>query len=233
MITLAPNVLCYTIIDGKPAKLVRIEHQVHTTRAFECRDEETGALYTYFPQNLMPVNTTPSRYSRHMFVGMAPIIGAALNAYPDCIEATPGGLSIETFARRVREARDAKIRYPQYKHSEIDDLKFERFGSLLRTKMIESPSGFKLRIGPKESLGGVPKAAGIGIFQPLANEICVDASNLENLERLLRLMNDRVFSPVPVFTVTNLTPAQIEELESRYDIGFIAFEAEPNKFQIL
>jgi len=223
------NTSCQMLIDGKPAGIVRIEHVIHQRVGFyECSDEN-GKRYTLHQQNLMPHTNIPARYREHLFAGVAHIIGNALRAYPQAVKVNTNGLSPETFARRLREAIESKRLYG-YKHPAIDEsLWADRYDELLC-----SVATGELYIGTKQAIkqGNVTKQ-GSAVPKRDAAEVEVSSNNPENIERVLRLLNDRAFDPMPNFVIFNITEAQVADYESRYDISFAAFDGQPNKFQII
>lgn len=222
------NMRCLMLIDGKPSRLVRIEHQ-DGLGAFECRDVENNKRYNLFPQNLMPADNIPARFKRTQFEGVAHVLGAALSAYPDAIEVDPSPLSVETYARRIREAKQAKMLY-HYKHPLIDDNLFAQRADEIETSMLDG----KLMIGPKSA---IKKAKPVGRIRLTElrddEEIIIDHKEWDTVERLCRLIHDRVFSPMPNFIIFNLSADQVADLEKRYDVAIAPFEDNPQKFQLI
>ncbi len=229
-----PHTLCWLVIDGKPAVQVVVEN-ADAPGFYRCSEvlNPTRFHRLYFT-NLMPVQPIPPRYKRCLFEGVAHVIGAALKAYPKAIEVDPGSLSIETFSRRIREAITAKELYG-YIHPSIDDALFVKYHEELSTRPDYRKTPPVILVGTRAALRDrtVAEQGKVKNPQEAGPETNVLITNLDNLDRICRLMHDRAFHPVPNFVVSGLTPTQIDDFEARYDIAFAEVEGQPGKHCIL
>lgn len=189
---------------------------------YHCKDTTTHKTFIVHADNLSPMPNIPSRFKEKHFQELAHVIGAALKAYPGYITVDPKPLAVETYARRFREAVEAKHRY-NYHHSAIDEALFKAHGRDLSTSMDEN----KIHIGSLDSLKSKGK---LGVPQVRTQAFEVDASKLD---ALCLLISSQAFHPLPCFVTTGITAERIAELENRYEVGFVPFDDDPSKHQIV
>lgn len=193
-------------------------------RFYKCETDD-GREITVHVDNLTTMPDIPSRYRKHLFDGVAHIIGAALKAWPDAITVNPSPLSIETYARRLREAVVAKEKYG-HKNPEVDEHLFSKHGP----QLVASISTGELYFGSPEGVKNKATAVGVNTTKPKVTEHQV---NKLFLEEVCLLLHKRVFNPAPTFFVEDLDPATAAELENKFDIAFVPYESAPNRFCII
>src|SRR5512139_2282185 len=111
MSILEPNTKCLARLGGEEGttRPVEVIGQLPVgTSLFSCRDLETQQVLTVDRSRLMPTQSIASRFKRSSFDRYARIMGEALKAFPAAITVDTGGLSVETYAARFRDARTAK-----------------------------------------------------------------------------------------------------------------------------
>lgn len=198
-------------------RLLRVEYR--WLRTLFARDTETGTLYTINEQSfkMLPPKVA-SRYREYHFIDMRPYWESALEAWPDGVTIEPKSHSVETLAKKLREARIGKDKFgtsDTYKLSS-PDLE-QKWRELAHRIVLTVTPDSKLTMGPQN-----PKnyKAFEGVITT-KNEIYIDWKGQPSvLENFCQSVSDRLFTPKPAFVVLGLTDAQVKDLEERYDMGF-------------
>ena len=220
------NTVCTT--DDKC--LVVVTH-VRQDGFLECRDRFSGETKTYYRSYLTPMPQIPSRFRETQFQQVADHVAAALANFPLAVRINPGNLSVDTFARKLREAIIAKKNY-HWKWPTLDEALWAKHHEELQVSI--EPEGTIL-MGSSASIRGKQVLTG-RVMQAKHEEVSTvylkDCESAE-LEQLCLLLHNRRFQPAPVFTVRGLSQDRIESLESRYDIAIVPTEGDETLFQIL
>lgn len=179
------------------------------------------------PFNNMPhqIQRIPLRYQKHNFDRVAHVIGAALNAWPSIIEVEPGkGLTVDSYARLLREAVKAKRIY-KYKHEAIDeDLFFKHCGDIAASTGTMVTSG-RVAIGPgyafKERLTKAQSGTVVENFAPGQHQQVV-IYDIATFNHFCLMWSSKHFGdPAPTnFIVKGLSNELASFFESLYDIAF-------------
>lgn len=165
----------------------------------------------------------PSRYSQGQFNEMAPLLGEVLKRYPQAVEADPKqmGISVETLARKFREAIAAKRKF-NWHHPQVDDAKFQLHWQELRTSM--SVKDGSLFIGPSESLTNA-KLGGNTFGAVASKPVFAIQVPLASLSRLASIWGTLVPRPSGFFIQVTQdvegTQALLDAVEKDSDIGFV------------
>lgn len=197
--------------------------------------EDDGTHHTLHYSQLMPMSSVPARYKKSQFDKYAPALGAALTAYPNAVRVPCGSYSVETIARCLREARDAKLSL-DYTHPSIDEVLFARHGRELKTGMRKD----YVLLGPRESITPLSKALEIAFEQPVqAVTATVEVKpSPDALERICWLLSNRTLDPPPSFVIRfpQRTETEIQTIidsyEVRYDIVFAQSKESPDLYYI-
>jgi hypothetical protein len=165
----------------------------------------------------------PSRYSQSQFNEMAPLLGEVLRRYPQAVEADPKllGVSVETLARKFREAIAAKRKF-NWPHEKVDDAKFDTYWKEIRTSM--SVKDGSLFIGPSESLTNAK--LGGNTFGAVASKPAIAIQvPLTSLSRLASIWGTLVPRPSGFYVQATEgledTQALLDAIERANDIGFV------------
>lgn len=171
--------------------------------------------------------SVPSRLSRRHFDAMAPFLCAALKAYPLAIEVEPIGNSVETFSRKFREARAAKLELGYPLPPDIEPL-FSAHASKLQVSMGIG----KVTIGTLDAIRDGQLAARVGNSTDTAGtEIEVSR---EGLLTLCNMLSKGWFKPRPTcFFVRNVDEDEAKDIESRFEVGLMQDENDKEKWNIL
>lgn len=177
----------------------------------------------------------PSRYKQKHFDRYAPCLGAALVAFPSAVKVPCGSYSVETVARCLREAVEAKRAFG-YQHPEVDNDLFAKHGHLLKTSM---DTGF-VWFGPKEAITASVRTATVMTAHGIdaRREVFTIRPFMEFLERICFLLSAKAFDPAPpIAVILPLTPEDqkrlITELEGRYEVVFTQDKTNPSMYHIL
>jgi hypothetical protein len=159
------------------------------------------------------MKTTPTRFQKHNFDPLAPIIGRALAQSPSkCLELEPlPGIARSTFIRRLRESLIAKRLY-FYQHPSIDETLWQTFGSALTVS--DAPSG-KIFFGTKQAIK--EQVIGTGTL-PSAYEYEFQHKTFNDLESLCFLWKHFVLPKPAIFV--RIPASEQAALEARQDIAF-------------
>lgn len=220
---LLPNTYCLASLEqGKHLRPVRVESPLPGLFYF-VTDLTNNAPLTVHESFLTPTERLPYRLRESNFLGVAHILGAAVDAFPAIIIVNPNPLMPGTMTRRLREAIRAKL-LQGYKHPTIDESKWKTIGQKLQVSpqpdcvFIGSPEAIKAHAVPVGKVNG-------SFVRPIGSSnvptITLTSLEPETLERLCRLLHDRAFDPTPIVNLPTLSPDLIESLESRYDLGFV------------
>lgn len=194
---------------------------------WECVDGNGDKLSVH-EQDLKQMEIIPSRFKRHLFLGVAHALGTVIANCPNATEIDPSPLSAETYSRRLREAIEAKVRY-KYTHSGIDELAFNTWHDQVAFAIANG----KILAGPREAIkttravGKVKSTLEAALEAP---EVVVHAAHLD---ALCSLLHERAFKPAPNFIVYNLDQPTIDTLQSRYDIAIVPFEDDKTKHKLI
>ena len=177
----------------------------------------TDALYRVYRTDFTPMPSIPPRHRKHVFDSVAHIWKAALEAYPNVVSADPGGLSLDTLVKKLRDSRDAKNNY-KWEHPLVDErLWLERSE---RIKIGQNLVGKVVILGAAESLrdyrnGSTPAILG-------APEVNFSWQSFNQVEQLCWVATQ--MAPRQIFVVRGLTDEQRASLEQRYDVGIIKLD---------
>lgn len=172
-------------------------------------------------------SSQPSRLSVAMFLHMAPIWEMALGAYPNVVEVSPGTLSVETFARKFREAREAWFQCGyQFKMQRHQDA-MKLYGHLITTHMQDNGT---LLLGPRDAIKAHKTAAldaKVRQVQGLSPAPTVEDTTIaaQWVEPFLSMLNAGALSPRPtnfVFSKDGWDAAYVASLEEKYpNVGLV------------
>jgi len=228
-----PNMVCASsAIDNR---LVLVD-RARSDGFMECHDLLNGKQYTIYRLFLTPMPMIPGRFKKHQFDQVAEHLGRALREYPNAVAVNPHPLSIDTIARKLREAIQAKKIY-SWRHPSIKEelwnahihelvIATETTGSTPRV-LIGTNNAVKLN--RSQPVGTSTEAKS----QSLAPSIKLDATTPTELESICMLLHLKRLIPAPIFLVTGLSPLTIESLENRYDVAIVPLESDPSTFQII
>lgn len=192
------------------------------------QDDETKDLYLFFTAQILTMNTIPHRFSRANFDRYADALGAALRAFPAPIEVDPSPYSVETYASRFRDAREAKKRYG-YEHPHVDNVLFTQYADELSVA-IQTRT---LLIGPRAAIRAKTESQAGTVQTPASKDQVQVQATVEALEAVCSLLDKRHLSPPPKFFVRGLNPDIISSLEQRYDVAFAPSDSDPTVHHIL
>lgn len=167
----------------------------------------------------------PPRFRESHFQRFAQYIVASLRAWPTPVQASPGQLTPETFARCVREAIQAKLRYG-WQHPDLDEQLWATNGGNISVAIEE---GIVL-IGDITAINEARKAMlakAANFDKPDApNETCIFLSSDPNMiQRLCGLIAEGCFPGGTSFLLsTMLSHTQVEEYETMFDVSFVQTE---------
>lgn len=218
-----------TVCTAVDKSLVVVTH-VRLDGFLECRDFFTGKTKTYYRLLLTPMPQIPSRFRETQFQQVAEHLAAALNAFPMAVRIDPRPLSVDTFARKLREGIVAKKNYG-WKFPVVDELLWAKHADDLVVSI--EPTGTIL-FGSSTSVKTKNAIGGKSLPQASASSGAIELTNCESaeLEQLCLLLHNRRFRPTPVFLIRGLSEERRDSLESRYDIAIIPLEGETDLFQI-
>lgn len=182
----------------------------------------------------------PSRLSHAMFLHMAPYWRSALAAYPGVIEVHPGSLSVETFARKFRESREAWHSY--HYNMEVGGFDYNnlmsKYCDLITTHMQDNGT---LLLGPRDAIKAHKTAALDAKVRRVQGLAASPAPTVEDtaiaaqwVEQFLSMLNASAFSPRPtnfVFLKAGWNADYVASLEEKYpNIGLVE---EDDKWRIV
>lgn len=177
----------------------------------------------------------PGKFKQHQFDQVAAHIGRALEAYPSAVTFDPAPLSVETFARKIREAIQAKKQYG-WKNAAISEALWAEHANELVTAIINDDKLSTVIIGTSHAVKN-RKTAPVGqqVSAPVAAPVIQIATGISfaELENFCNILHHKILFPAPIFTIKNLKPDIIESLENQYDIAIIPLESDPDTFQII
>lgn len=163
-------------------------------------------------------------YSEESFKKYAPYIADALTQFPNVLRVEIEG-SVETFAGRFRDARRAKKLYG-YRDERID----EKLFALHADKLVVAMREGHCLVGPREALKAPGTLTAPSRAEPSQGEVIVTGSP-ERIGQLCELVALRIFSPMPVFILTGISPEQAQTLETTHGVTLIADK--PGQFILL
>ena len=204
---------------------VIIEYIDKAVGFYHVRDLETNAAYTIFRTSFRMNTEIPNKYKQHAFNRVAKHWAFALQNHPTPVSVDSSPVTPLSMMRLLREARIAKDLYG-WQYPELDDALWKDIADDLT---LTEGKGCVI-IGLK-SAKFAPKSE-IGVQVPL-HETEFKWSTEQELDAFCLLLDHKLIVPRPNFVIYNLTPKQIESLESRYEIGFVPSETNPNKQHIL
>jgi hypothetical protein len=158
----------------------------------------------------------PPRYREHVFHSVAHVWKHILDSYPKLVRVDPRPLTLETYAKKLRDSREAKNTYG-WTHPLVDEELWQKHSE--RIKIGQDLERNEVLAGPSESFGDNKHAAiGIVANQP---EIMFRWRNFRELEALCLVISQ--MTPRQVFVVSDLSDDQIASLESRYEVGIVEY----------
>ena len=158
----------------------------------------------------------PSKHREHHFQSVAHIWAEALRNFPNLTKVATTTLSPETLCRKLREGREAKIKYG-WQNSLIDEASWKAHAEQIS---IEPFTDHVLMGGKDLKKANAGKAVVAAISTPeLHRPIMHVNDTIDGIERICKLMNDKVLSPRPIIYIYNLTSNQVASLEERYDLA--------------
>jgi hypothetical protein len=206
--------LAITVLGTIPCT---VEYVDYGTGFLFVRAAVTDTLHRVHRTDFTPMPSIPPRHRKHVFDSVAHIWKAALEAYPSVVSADPGGLSLDTLVKKLRDSRDAKNNY-KWEHPLVDEkLWLERSE---RIKIGQNLVGKVVILGAAESLrdyrnGSTPAILG-------APEVAFSWQSFNQVEQLCWIATQ--MTPRQIFVVRGLTDEQRASLEQRYDVGIIKLD---------
>lgn len=228
--SIGPNVTCdYVDEDGNHFEVTIVSSNGH---GFWCCREKNGPIYIAHENNLTPMPSIPSRFKITTFRRVAPILGAALRAFPNAISIECGKLSPDTVARLLRDAIAGKQKYG-HSHPDVDELLW----TANIDKICVSLTVDGLFIGPIEAIKekSLSPAASIGtVAIAEVPPVRFIPYSTNEFEFLCSLISNKAFHPPIVFLVKRSAVkdylSSVEDIENRYDVVFS--EVEPDDYEI-
>jgi hypothetical protein len=164
----------------------------------------------------------PSRFQKQHFDSLAAVWAEAVRTYPETITVIPGSLSVDTLARKLRDARFAKNKWG-YLYPEIDEALWAQ--NNLKVKVGIGQDG-KVKLGPLTPKTiepvGVPIKTG---------EYLILWDTRFDLDRVCDFLGTVKIEPKPYFVIKDLSPAEIRRLEGSFNVGFV--QLTENKWQVV
>ena len=188
-------------------------------------EEPTGKQFSIYFTRFTPMSQIPSKFRKTQFDYVAPIWGQAIEAYPVPVEFDPAPLSADTYARKLREARQAKQKFG-YQNPAINEEKWRHYATDIA---ISVKSDGKVCLGPNQLTAPAKQITTL----TRADEVVVEFLSLQDLENLCLLIERNIFHPKPVFVVTGLNDETIASLEERYDVAFTPVNDQAGKWQLI
>lgn len=214
-------------ITNEGSRPVVIEYVDEAVGFYYVRDLETNKPYTIFRTSFMPSTSIPPKHRKAAFDRVALAWSQALNAHPQPIVIDPSPLATVSFARLLRDGREAKNKYG-WVSSLINDEKWKVLANdLTVTERTDGYIGIGLQ-SAKFPAEGTPVGTPV-----LADEVAVKWTDPQQLDALCFLLDRKLLFPVPRFVLTDLNDAIITSLESRYEVGFVQHENDKNKWSIV
>lgn len=216
-----PNLATVTFANGE-CHLAAVLREV-PGGFFRCLTTKGETLTVHKTQIKMP--NIPKRFQKETFDRYAAVLGRAVAAYPLAIEVRPGG-SLESFACRVRDARNAALQYG-YTHPSLDPALFKLHANNLKVSIdfdcvvIGSQSALNQRGKPADDIRVLSNA-------PQTEIEC--SREPQVLESVCVLFHHRALSPAPRIFVRDLTTEEQTTLESKYDVAFSPDPTDKGKF---
>lgn len=175
------------------------------------------------------MNPIPSRFSKSQFDALAPTLGYALSMYPAAIEVDPGQWSIDSYARKFREVIKSKLLYG-WKHVTVDEA---LWGQHARN-LVVSPDypNLKVLIG---SVNAIRKHRTSGPAK-LAGTLPETEIAFGYLINVCMLLAANALTPRPNGWFVRAQPEMqriLQDLEVKYEVGFVQDEQEKDKFIIV
>jgi hypothetical protein len=194
-----------------------VEYSDPDTGFLFVRAAVTDRRYRVFRTDFTPMPSIPPRHRKHVFDSVAHIWKAALDAYPNVVSADPGGLSLDTLVKKLRDSRDAKNNY-KWEHPLVDEKLWLEHSE--RIKIGQNLVGKVVILGAAESLrdyrnGSTPAILG-------APEVAFSWQSFNQVEQLCWVATQ--MTPRQIFVVRGLTDEQRTSLEQRYDVGIIKLD---------
>jgi hypothetical protein len=193
---------------------------------FHLQDLETNEYYVAHPSLLLMPPQIPSQFRQEAFNRVAHIWARAINNLAVPVVIDPAPLSIVSYARLLRNARESKNTYG-WTHPFIN----EDFWHDHNHKISVTEQTDCIVVGLK-TIKFPPKSESVGVIKA-TDEVLFHWKFLTELENFCALMDKDAFSPEPNFVVQNLTPDIITTLEGRYDIGFVQQEHDKTKWSVI
>lgn len=228
--TLLPNVVC---TETHTNRLVRID-RVLPNGFFDCNDVFLNKQLTIHRTLLLPMPTIPSKYKQHQFAQVAEHIASALRSWPIAVRINPTPLSVDTLARKLREAIEAKKLYG-WRYPTLDEKLWDSWSELLVAGIDQdSKTGASILLGSRDAIKSRKvKSVGVTAGERQKQEIELVSPTVEDLEYICLILHSKKLKPVPVVSVRGLTQATVDSLELRYDVAIIPLESDPTLFQII
>jgi hypothetical protein len=162
-------------------------------------------------------NPIPSRFRSTAYQAVAHIWDSALKQWPKPLIVNPAPLTLESYAKKLRDGRTARELHG-WKYVELEDeAKWQELASTF-TIHIEGPNVVirnpHCKLDKNKKVGEVEKPHVIKIFE----------WNQAYIEQLCCVLSKHWMKPQPHFLISGVSIEVINELESRFDIGFVKTE---------
>jgi hypothetical protein len=162
-------------------------------------------------------SSIPSRFSEKHFQEMAEVIGRALTSFPTPIKEDPSPHSVETFARKFREAREAKRRH-RWLSPHVNEALFMQHAYDLTVSMQE---GYVL-IGDERVIKATLKSQpSPGVPLGAATQILPPVFHPDGFAHAVQIIDciDARWDNKPDFLIAfAFTDEQKQEIESKWDV---------------
>jgi hypothetical protein len=200
-------------INGK--RPVIVDYVDKQTGFYFVRDLEYNTQHRVFRLDFMQHQSIPSKHREHHFQSVAHIWAEALKNFPANTVVKSGKLSHETLCRKLREGREAKNKYG-WKNPLIDEALWAERAEQIS---VEPFSDYVLMGGKDKK---AQDAKGVPVDMAPENHsrpVIHVTAEMESVERICKLMNDKVFHPRPIVILHQITSSQVQSLEERYDLA--------------
>ena len=206
---LGPNMRGVVHGENLPDGIVTIEY-IAPGGFLYIRDAQ-GRQRNIHQSSFVPMPQIPSKYREHVFHAFAHIWGEALRAYPQSVVVTPTNLAIDTFVRKMRESRVAKNEY-KWQHPAVSESLWAELAHLL--EITPSKEG-KVIVGIKNA----PQIPFVGNIEQPISTLLYD--NPQVFEQFCFALSTLQITPKIDLRIEGLNQAIVDQLEQRYNIGFL------------